>query len=298
MWQRELIHALVRADAPQMLQSMDALKQQAFIMISRWYHLLIVVPLLVLLGWGCSSPEDSEPSTIQTLPYAVGTLGRLTDSGNVLNRPNEEAKADWFIQEVRIDEEGKLHLSMEFRYRGDSPDSLEFLGSAVLLELEAYYRYEGQWIGRITGTSRPLWFKPFPFPQEMSRQVEVDVTADFELPKAELNKTVPLIALRWLELTFVWIRAYQNLQGEYFYEWVSPSEHGTTNPDLIDLKVGRTYRELSGSFGLIYLPLPESRTHILDIPIGTGYIGPDTYRFDYVAWIKRHVLEQHNTPAR
>ena len=258
---------------------------------SRWLTLTLCC-LIVCFAGGCASPEDTEPSSIEAMPYAVGVVSaRLEDAANVLNELSEAGKADWLIREIQIEPEGRIHLGMEMHYCGTPPESLRFLGSAVLLELMAHYIYEPNgWIGRIASGSVPIWFKATSFSGSSSRQVGFRINGDFELPEAIRNPDVPLIELRWLKLAFVWIRLYEDTTGRYHYEWVVPTDCVSEPPETP--RVGPTYRELAGSFGAIYHPLPEHETHpILETHVGTYYFSEDTPKFDYVHWMKEQLVE-------
>ncbi|MBM3235057.1 hypothetical protein FJZ31_02035 [Candidatus Poribacteria bacterium] len=237
------------------------------------FRCFLLIVSLIFVGWSCTTSEDSDDfSTIEELPYAVGTN---FDADAVYNNLNENAQADWIIKEITIKSDSELSLSMELHYRSSPPLGLTFVGSAVFLKLsDAYRRLAGLAAGEVRYS--PLLFAPITIQEINSRRWLIKYTGAFETPEAN----VEYMSLESLRLAFAWVRVYQNAQGEYFYEWaVSNNYYSSEN---LDTKVGIRYKNIPGDFRL-YNPVPESETNVLYI------FSESTDYFNYVAWLKAHI---------
>ena len=254
------------------------------------FRCCILIVSFIFVFWGCTSPEDSDDfSTIEELLYAVGVEPcSIRDFGNGYDNLNKNAQADWLVKDVQITRDGELRLNIELHYRSSTPDELTFVGSAVFLELIGAYVSEGRFThGEVTSIS--LLFAPIAFRPTESRQAKATYKGNFELPAEKLIREIA--SLRWLKLAFAWVRVYQNTQGEYFYEWVSSSD-SYYSPENLKMTVGKKYQEISGSLGLIYHPLPESKASGISIEWHARdsiYIRSVDY-FDYVEWLKANAL--------
>jgi hypothetical protein len=240
---------------------------------------LIIITLGVSIMVAALVYTPRLPSTISVV---LGT-GHLIDGYHVVY--GESLEARWIAQDFRLSSDGSFMLDLRCDYLSENPKQskvyysfdnistlevdLDYLGSVVLVKVEAVYEMKG--FGDFAHGSLTEIIPIVPeFTDSKSCVIEYEgvFSADVDVTKV-MNQAYGLgVQLSWIRIFIV------KNEETLYYQWM---QGGYSVWGGEKLEVDKTYSNISGGF-LVYYPTPESVTSPLH-----------PYEFDYVKWIKENM---------
>jgi len=238
--------------------------------------------MLALIGASVVTAAAIHVLRSRSTTYVVLGTGHLIDGYHVVY--GESLEARWIAQNFRLSSDGSFMLDLRCDYLSENPKQskvyysfdnistlevdLDYLGSVVLVKIEAVYEMKG--FGDFAHGSLTEVIPIVPeFTDSKSCVIEYEgvFSADVDVTKV-MNQAYGLgVQLSWIRIFIV------KNEGTLYYQWLQSSSNVWGGKKL---EVDKTYNNVSGKFS-VYYPIPESLTSPL-LP----------YEFDYVKWIREN----------